>query len=123
MAKEIAVSRKDVAKLVDATFPEYKGRKFRIVASTTVCLQELNWSGGTKSQYRAASFEGDYLGSADKFSLLAPWANKAEGVVVPIPHGTVVVEHTIFTGRDLGLRIWVHPSDMPRFVKSAEEMK
>ena len=108
------VNRKDVKVLVEATFPEYRGRKFRLMASNSVVLADLNWSGGSRSVYRACTIAGQPTGDSSKYNAQAPWANQAEGQTMPIPPGFVVVEHSDFCGKDMGLRIYVNPADMPR---------
>ena len=112
-----AVSRKEVAAIVNATFPEYKGRKIRVAATETVGLYDLNWSGGTRSQYRACTLEGRSLGSSAKYNAMAPWdSRQVEGQFLPLVPGACVVEHQIFCGKETGLRIYVHPSDMPKML-------
>ncbi len=113
IADQITVKRQDVAQIVRATFPNYKGRKFRIEPASSVTLYDLNWSGGTRNQYRTCTLAGESLGGADKYNTQAPWANQAEGKDVPVPPGAVVVQHADFCGKDLGLRIYVNPVDMP----------
>ena len=115
------VKRRDVAAIVAATFPEYKGRTFRIEPRLNVTLSNLNWGGGggSRSQYRTCTLQGQALGGADKYNAQAPWANKAEGAYIPIPTGAVIVEHSIFCGKDTGLRIYVNPHDMPKLLPGA----
>lgn len=120
MLPAIKVARQDVAAIVAATFPSYKGRKFRIAAKDAVSLQDLNWSGGTRSQYRGCTLDGKSSGAADGYNARAPWDNPAEGATIPIPVGFALVEHVIFCGKDLGLRIYVNPADMPKLLPNAE---
>jgi hypothetical protein len=115
----IPVQRKDVAAIVRATFPGYKGRKIRIVVQDSVTLIDLNWSGGTRCQYRACTLAGEPLGNTDRFAAMAPWVNPAEGITLPIAPGACVVEHSIFLGKDAGLRIYIHPSDRPALLPTA----
>jgi hypothetical protein len=111
------VRRQDVDMIVRATFPEYRGRKIRVAAAEGVTLHDLNWSGGTRSQYRGASLSGQSLGNADRYNQLAPWdSRQIEGQRLPLVPGVVVVEHSMFCGKDTGLRIYVHPADMPRLL-------
>jgi hypothetical protein len=113
----IAVKRADVAQVVSATFPEYRGRKIKVQAAADVMLHDLNWSGGSRSQYRTCTLEGRYIGGADKANARAPWDNQgAEGARVPIPAGAVVVRHSMFCGKDTGLTIYVNPADMPKLL-------
>ena len=113
------VKRKDVAQIVAATFPDYKGRKFRIEPRATVTFSNLNWDGGTRSQYRTCTLDGSQsLGRADRYNAQAPWANALEGKTIPIPAGALIVEHAMFCGKDAGLYIYVNPQDMPKLLAS-----
>lgn len=116
MTVAIKVKAADVKVLVKATFPTYNGRKFKVVPTTEVTLHDLNWSGGTRSQYRACTFDGTLLGTADKYNAMWPADNIAEGARLPILPGAVLVRHCFFCGSDLGITIYVHPSDMPRYI-------
>ena len=116
----ITAKRRDVAAIVAATFPEYAGRKFRVEPRTTWTLSNLNWDGGTRSQYRTCTVDGaQSLGRADRYNAQPPWANDAEGKVMPVPVGAVIVEHAMFCGKDAGLYIYVNPADMPKLLPHA----
>lgn len=118
MFNAIAVKRAEVKPLVEATFPEYRGRKFQVEAACQVTLYDLNWSGGTRSVYRTCTTEGRYIGSSAKANAAAPWNNAAEGQRVPVPQGAVIVKHSEFCGKDCGLTIYIHPEDMPKLLPS-----
>lgn len=112
----IKVSRRDIERLVTATFPEYKGRKFSIRPKEKIQLSDLNWSGGTRSEYKACTLDGQWLGSTECYAQMWPGDNKAEGMIIPIPSGVCVIEHCIFCGKDLGIRIYVNPVDMTKLL-------
>jgi len=114
----IKTKRADVAPLVAATFPDYKGRKITVQPATSVMLHSLNWDGGSRSQYRTCSTDGAPIGSADRYNAMAPWANPAEGQNIPVPQGAVVVRHSIFSGKDAGLTIYINPADMPAWLEN-----
>jgi hypothetical protein len=100
-----------------AAFPQYKGRKFKLVFTPTVTFYDTNWSGGTRSQYVAIASDG-------RTALLhvpAPWVNQVEGKTVPLPEDAVIVEHTIFCGQDAGLRIYVNPVHLPKWLPAPKE--
>jgi hypothetical protein len=63
MANWTNVKRQDVAAIVNATFGDYRGRKIRVGAAEKVSICDLNWSGGTRSQYRACTLTGQRLGT------------------------------------------------------------
>lgn len=115
----VTVKRQDVDQIIRATFPEYRGRKIRVYPAEAVYVHDLNWSGGTRSRYRACTLDGKSLGGMDRYNAMAPWVNPAEGAKLPTMAGACVVEHTIFCGKDAGIRIAVHPSDMPRLLPAA----
>lgn len=119
MINTVSVKRAAVAKIVAATFPDYSGRKFKVEAAERVTLSDLNWSGGSRSQYRTCTIDGIGIGSADKWNAVAPWSNRAEGTTHQIPEGAVVVRHSIFCGKDTGLTIYVHPASMPALLAAA----
>lgn len=119
----LTVRKAEVAPLVAATFPDYKGRKFRVQIAETVRLDDLNWSGGSRSQYRATTLTGEPIGTADRFNAMAPWdCNQIEGVTLPITPGACVVRHSIFCGQDTGLTITIHPTDAPRLLSKGIRM-
>jgi len=118
----IYVTGDKVADIVRATFPDYTAKKFAIQASETITLHDLNWSGGTRSQYRTCTLDGQPTGSADKFNAMAPWDNPAEGQTLPIPAGFAVVRSCMFCGKDLGLTITVNPADMPKYITAPVEL-
>lgn len=116
MFNYVKLAKKDVLGIVKATFPDWKGRKVKARAVEKVHITGLNWSGGSRSQYRSCTIDGRPLGSMDHHNQVAPWDQTAEGQSCPIPPGAVVVEHSIFCGKDSGLTIYVHPNDMPKFL-------
>lgn len=112
----VPVTRKQVPAIVNATFPGYKGRKIGVKAVESVTFIDVNWSGGTRSQYRACALDGTPTERQPNMGAMPPWANPFEGKTVALPAGFVIVEHVMFCGKDLGLRIYVNPADMPKLL-------
>ena len=111
----IKVRRAEVEAVVDAAFPGYRGRKFKVQPAGSVTLGDTFWDGGSKSTYVAVRLSD---GKASAANVGLPWSG-AEGKSFPLPAGIVVVEHSIFCGKDCGLRIYVNPADMPRMLPPA----
>lgn len=105
-----------IAAIVKATFPAYKRKKVTICPSETVTLCDLNWSGGTRNEYRTCTIAGYALGSADRFHSQAPWNNQGEGQKIPIPVGGIMVQGGYFCGKESLLTLYVNPADMPKFL-------
>ena len=113
----IKVKRKEVLGIIQATFSDYSGRKIKVVVSNSCTLHDLNWGGGTRYEYRACTIDGKALGDSGKYNAIAPWDNYAEGAIVPIPSGCIMVSRGCFCGHDTGLTIYVNPSDMPKLLE------
>lgn len=109
MQKNTVKTNKQAVKPVLAlTFPEYKGKKFQVSYATKITFSDTNWGGGSKNTYKAVKrTEGQVI--VGKFTPAAPWNNLIEGQTFPIPEDVIVVEHTVFCGRDLGITFHMHP--------------
>lgn len=113
----INVKRQDVEHIVRATFPNYRGRKISVRASGAESLQDLNWSGGSRSEYRACTLDGRLLGTSADYNARWPGYNQGvEGARVDVPAGCVMVRHSILCGKDTGLTITCNAADMPRLL-------
>lgn len=113
------VSKKQIAPLLAATFPDYTGRKFFVQAAERVTLWDLNWCEGSRTQYRTATISGQTLNNRDTYNHVAPWANMAEGKEIPVPVGAIVASNTISQGRECGVTFYINPADMPRLIGAA----
>ena len=118
MTDTIKVLRAEVRAVVDASFPAYRGRSFRVVPSGRVTFADLHWDGGTRSEYKAVRLAG---GRAAELSIGLPWASPTEGRTVDIPPGFVVVEHSQFCGKDCGINIYCHPGDVGAMLPAHEQ--
>lgn len=112
MENKIKVARKEVKSIIEATFPEYSGRKIGVVFTDTVSLYDLNWSGGTCNKYAALSTDGKVAHP----HIPAPWSNPFEGQSVNVPENAVIVEHSYFCGHDCGITIYANPAQAPKWI-------
>jgi len=105
------LSRKQAKPILNASFPDYSGRKIKLVETDHVTLCDLNWGGGSRNYYcllRASD------GAAMHYEPAAPWAEMNEGSRVALSPRVLVVEHSIFCGQDCGITIYAHPEAMAR---------
>ena len=112
MLNAIHLDPKQAAPIIRATFPGYTGKHCKIRAQSSVTFNGLNWSGGSRSTYRACRLDGTPLESQHDMSAPPPWSNPFEGKTVDIPAGCAVVEHSYFCGKDMGLTIYAPPADV-----------
>jgi len=108
----VKVSKRDIAPILAASFPEYKGRTFRVVPIEKVTLHDLNWGGGTRNEYVAVKFDGSH----SRLTPVAPWVEMREGATIDLPLDALLVEYSVFCGADLGIRIYCNPAVMPRLL-------
>lgn len=96
-----------VKRLIAATFPEYRGRKIKARLWRGPMRLENYWDGGTRSYYRAVRVTD---GAVADFGTDNPFLASAHEPV-DLPVGVILVEHTIFCGRDSGLTVWMRPEN------------
>ena len=110
---------KSIKAIIAATYPSYKKRNVMICTSTSVTLHDLNWSGGTKSEYRACTIIGQAIPPKIDLSHAAPWDNRYDGSRVEIPIDAVIVQGGYFCGKQATLCIYVRPENMARLLSAA----
>lgn len=112
------LSNEIVKKVCNLAFPEYKGRKIRIAYNVKKLSLRSFWDGGSKSAFVIIRLQ-------DMKRLPAPTSHpvfdRVQGVDdFIIPEGYIVIEHIIFQGKDLGLRIHV-PGEFGLLPETTEE--
>lgn len=105
------VSSKSMKSIITATFPKYRKRSVFVSASDKTTISDVNWSGGTRSEYRACSIDGRPLETKANMHGPAPWENPYEGLQINIPPGMVVVKGGHFCGKAATLFITINPED------------
>ena len=100
-----------VAAIMRATFPNYRRKTVWLNPRGAVTLCDLNWSGGTRSEYRACTLGGSCLGGSGKYNAMAPWDNYAEGKTIEIPPGRCMVRAGFFCGKPSHATIYYNGSD------------
>ncbi len=112
MNQSIKVRKAQTRPILDATYPDYRGRKFKVEFTDKVWLHDTNWGGGSRNYYAFVTADGErrYLPSPP------PWDNPYEGRGVELPANVLVVEHCYFCGKDLGITIYAHPSYAPKWL-------
>jgi hypothetical protein len=110
------VKSKDLRPIIKATFPNYRKRTVYVKVTEKVTLRDLNWSGGTRSEYRACTIDGRPIENKVNMSGPAPWNNPYEGKEIDLPVGALIVEGGHFCGKQRTLYINVHPDNMPKLI-------
>lgn len=89
----------------------YRRKTVSIVVTESVTLTDLNWSGGTRSQYTAVDLSSMQTVERD-LSHAPPWENRFEGLSVPLPNNAAIVRHGTFCGRVSQMTFYIRPSTL-----------
>jgi hypothetical protein len=117
MTNPMKLSKKQYGKLVAAAFPEYHGRKVKLVFAAQVTFYDTNWDGGTVNKYVAVASDG----RTAKLNAPAPWCNPIEGQTFEMPVDAMLLERSYFCGQDGGITIYAHPSHLPKWLEAPKE--
>lgn len=95
-----------VDKVVALAFPNYKGRKIKIVYEHYSMSLRSYWSGGHRDYYKLVKLDGMEVRGVP--STHPFFDQQIEGIDnVTVPEGYVVVQHTLSGTQDLGITIHV----------------
>ena len=106
--EEIKLNKKDMAAIVAAAYPEYTGKKFRLAFKSTFRMSDY-WDGGSRTYVTAVKLEDGQLQMSTPDAVAQNPFNKQAHVTFDIPKNVALVEHIYFHGKDLGIRVVVHP--------------
>lgn len=116
MPVPIPVSKTDptVARILLATYPDYRGRKIRIVPQTYPLNVRSYWEGGSRTYFMfldLATFKTAPMPAQSAFDKPVQGAD-----AVTLPVGIACVTHSIFCGKDTGITIYVHPENLAKML-------
>ncbi len=114
---KVSLKDKEVARIVRHCYPQYKGRKISLVSATSYHMSDY-WDGGSRDYVRAYHIESGAIKDPAQHAH-NPYGRSAHSTV-EIPEGIAMVEHTIFQGKDMGIRIHVHPNNFAKLLPAAE---
>lgn len=115
----IKVSRSDesIKTILSKTYPEWKGRKVFVLAATSYQMSNY-WSEGSRNFVKAYSLTKGV--AADPSGIAQTPFHASAHARVEIPKDAVLVEHSIFCGKDTGVTIYVHPDNLVKFLPAPE---
>jgi hypothetical protein len=110
----IYLEAKDVPAVIRGS---YKGSKFQAVVTESVSIPADAglYSGGSRNAYQAIDLNtGEIAGLS--FAASSPWDRDRHNAEVKLSPGKVIVQSIIFQGKDMGLRIFVHPDNAAKLL-------
>jgi hypothetical protein len=108
MAQTIHINTPDVPPHIRRAV-EYSGRKWKIQVAEQVHIPSQNWSGGSVQRFYAVNLETGKSGPVED---PRPWPESMAAIgQYQIPPGLALLCHSIFSGKDMGVTIYLHPTN------------
>ena len=101
------IDSKQAKTIAKKAFPEYRGRKIRVVEAKSYRMADY-WDGGSRCYVRAFEIASEKIADP-KPATNVPWSGSANATF-EIPEGVAIVEHQIFCGKDAGITIYLAPT-------------
>lgn len=98
-------SKHPLADVARKAFPGYRGRKFKVIVSDRPRRLASYWDGGSRDTFVVIQD-----GKAICPPAWAPFGREGAPDYVPVS-GAILIEHSIFMGKDAGCTIYLHSSD------------
>lgn len=108
-----------IRKIISATFPEYKGKKIKISADVPSRLDSY-WSGGSRDFYGFYELSTSKTYDVDSNHPFFE-ANRPRSLE-NLPPGIVLVKHSIFCGKDMGITIYANKEDLVPMIPEKVEL-
>ena len=108
MKTELRVKAKDYKWLTDSAFSSRK-RELIIIVTDKVSIYNTFWDGGSKNTYKAVQLESG--NTANLITGSSPWTAISEGKSIQLEPGIAIVEQSVFCGKDMPLRVYIHPDN------------
>lgn len=105
----IKVSTKDLRWLTERAFFTKK-RETIVEFTNTVSFFNTFWDGGSKNTYKCVKLLDCSTAALETGS--SPWGAMAEGKTVELLPGYAIVEESIFCGKLMSLRVYLHPDNV-----------
>ena len=105
----------DVPDVFKRAFPDYRGRTYAVEAAECVRFDCNYWDGGTKYTYRGVDIATGQAFNPECQEYDNPFTHPEVPTVVLAP-GKAVVCHRVFCGKDMGIKILVHPDNLRKLL-------
>lgn len=102
-----------ILQIVSATFPSYHGKKFKLSTSIPSRLDSY-WDGGSRDYY--AFYHLDQNKSVDVHSNHPNFETNQPRDLEILPDRVVLVNQSIFCGKDSGITIYANESDLVKML-------
>jgi hypothetical protein len=99
-----------IRKIIQGTFPDYRGKKIQVVTGDFPTNLSSNWSGGSRNDYVFYNLaNGKAKAVPESGTGFGKYPDTPKTDTTSMPDSVVLVKHTIFSGKDLGITIYAKP--------------
>ncbi len=109
----------EVKAMAHTAFPSYTGRKFKLDNSGRPVNMTSHWDGGSRDQFVILQLGSGQTKPVPQNGTMFDHINVQDTAVPP---GFIIVEHTIFCGKDLGITFHVNPETALGFLPDPEPL-
>jgi hypothetical protein len=95
------------AKIAVSAFPGYKGKRFKIATASCFSPNLNHWEGGTRTYQVLISRRGERRQVPECGTMFV-----GSHGPIDIPPGFLIIEHSIFCGKDMGLTFLIRPDEL-----------
>lgn len=103
----------EVKEMAHKAFPSYSGRKFKLDNSGRPVNMTSHWDGGSRDYFVVLQLGS---GQAKEIPQNGTMFDRVDVKDTVVPPGFVIIEHTIFCGKDLGITFHVDPETALAFL-------
>jgi hypothetical protein len=89
-------------------FPNYTGKRYKIETGTKFSPNSNHWDGGSRTYQVLISRDGHMRAIPEYGNMFTGYAKEP----IEIPPNCILVEHSIFCGKDMGLTFVVRPEEL-----------
>ncbi len=103
----LKLNKKDAEFIIRRTFPSYKGRtvKLNLVTDGSKHSMVSEWSGGSRSSFVLLDSGANQMVNSSQYANIHPIQQYSADPHWIANKNQILVEHVIFCGKDLGIRI------------------
>lgn len=112
-------SAPEVQEIARAAFPDYNGKKFSVAAFQGPMNLTSNWDGGSRTFYAAVDLNTRKAAQVPQNGTMFD-AQKYQ--VNTLPPNLAIVAHSIFSGKDGGIVIYVNPESLTKMLPAPDEV-
>jgi hypothetical protein len=115
----------DVISLAKRAYPDYGGKTYRVAVAECPINVKSYWDGGSRSYFKFIRLDMRLDGASDTIEVpqQSAFDKQIEGAEhVQLVPGLACVEHSYLRGKDMGIRVYVHPDNAPKLLPPPTEL-